>query len=327
MSASPYPNDRIFASSKWSAKYCDRTKANEPPLLAPGLNTVYNAGMTRQEAGGLVFFTSDAMDTVHAFSTRVGGVSPAPYDSLNLGGSATDSRGNILENYTRFGKAAGFDWKRLVFTKQVHGSRVRVVGGRQSGEGLFGESQECDCLLTDTPGLPVAVFGADCVPILLYDPLRRAVGAVHAGWRGTAQGIAGAAVSAMGAAFGTDPRHLRAAIGPGIGPCCFETDADVPDALRNLGAGAGFSGLHDCIRQCGDGARFRVDLKAINAALLLKAGLLGENIDTCELCTSCNPGLFFSHRRNGANRGLQAAVIQVRELRDQEYGACAEVLL
>jgi len=236
-------------------------------------------------------------------------VSAPPFDTLNLGRAGEDSRENILENYARLCAAVGVDREALVFTKQVHGDMVRVVGRAQAGEGLYGKSPECDALVTDTPGLPLAVFSADCVPILLYDPVHNVIGAVHAGWRGTALGIVRHAVMLMAYKYGARPADLRAAVGPAIGPCCFITKADVPSALVNAEFSIQNSQISEMIRPCEDGEHFRVDLKAFNAALLRDMVVLPEHIDVSEHCTCCHPELFFSHRRNGGRRGLQAAVV------------------
>ena len=267
--------------------------------------------MTQHSVGALTYFTSPLLPIPHAFSARTGGVSPPPFDTLNLGRAGEDSRDNILENYARFCTAIGVDREALVFTRQVHGGGVRAVGPEQAGEGLYGNSPDCDGLVTGTPGLPLTVFSADCVPILLYDPAHRAVGAVHAGWRGTALGIVRQAAVLMGKRFGTRPSGLRAAIGPAIGMCCFETKSDVPEALFNSEFGIRNSEFSRMIRPCEKPDRFRVDLKAVNAALLADMGVGSDHIDVSDACTCCQPDLFFSHRRCGARRGLQAAVVSI----------------
>jgi YfiH family protein len=211
-----------------------------------------------------------------------------------------------LENYARFCAAVGVSRDALVFTKQVHGDSVRSVGQEQAGEGLYGVSPACDGLITDAGGLPLAVFSADCVPVLLYDPVQNAVGAVHAGWRGTALGIVRQAVAAMRDAYGTDPADVWAAVGPSIGVCCFETRGDVPDALT--AAWGALAAPH--IRRDGPD-RYHVDLKGLNAALLTSVGVAPERIDLCEDCTCCGPKRYFSHRRDGVRRGLQAAMISL----------------
>lgn len=157
---------------------------------------------------------------------------------------------------------------QTVFTRQVHTDQVLRVGRDDWGTGLErDQAEDCDALITDEPGTALCCFSADCTPILLYDPVHRAIAAIHSGWRGTALGIVQKTVEAMGCAFGTSPAHLRAAIGPCISQCCFETDYDVPSAMiRALGdAGA------QAVEQTGMG-KYHVDLKALNRAWLLQAG-------------------------------------------------------
>jgi len=252
--------------------------------------------------GALEYLRATSLGTANGFSTRLGGVSTGPLASLNLAVRYGDDPANVRENWRRFGEAAGFSPENLVCTRQVHGSLVRVVSRENRSEGLDRPAAECDGLATNDPGLALAVFSADCTPILLCDAKRGAVAAVHAGWRGAALGIAQKAVEAMTAAFGTDPSDVRAAIGPCIDRCCFETRADVPEAMRAaLGAEA------ECaIDSHGDGT-FHVDLKDINAMFLERAGV--RQIETCPFCTACQPERFWSHRRAGDARGTLAAVI------------------
>ena len=244
----------------------------------------------------------------HGFSTRLGGVSPAPWDSLNLGAARGDDPANVAENFRRFCAAVGADPAALVKNKQVHGDRVRAVGPEDilagpAAPGLF----EADGLVTDRPGVCLAVFSADCIPVLLYDPVRRVVGAVHAGWRGTALGAAARAAEAMVRDFGCAPGDILAAIGPGIGPCCFETHGDVPAGLRaGLGAEA-----EPFIAPVPGTDKFHVDLKGANARWLERSGLDPARIAVCPACTACRGDLFWSHRRPGARRGSMAAVIQL----------------
>ena len=179
----------------------------------------------------VTYLTSDALDGVcHGFYTRPRGVSPAPWDSLNLGVGRGDNIENVRENYRRFCAALGTDAHRVVLSKQIHDDVVRHVTETDAGKGLWRDRDyaSVDGMVTDVPHLPLVVFSADCNVILLYDPIRRAIGACHAGWRGTALGIAAKAVGEMVRLFGCDPSRIRAAIGPAIGQCCFETDSDVP---------------------------------------------------------------------------------------------------
>jgi len=258
----------------------------------------------------LIYHTSTLLaqepGIVHGFSTRLGGVSEGDYASLNLRGSEScdDSRENVAENYRRFCAAIGADVSRVVLSRQVHEDTVRVVTAADAGKGLWQERDySADALITNERGLPLFVFSADCIIILLTDGVSGAVGAVHAGWRGTALGIVKKTVEAMGRAYGTKPEHIRAAIGAGIGPCCFETHNDVPDAmLAAMGEEA-----KAFIQPAGE--KWTVDLKGINRHLLMTSGVPAEQIDVCALCTACHPELYWSHRKMGNRRGVQAAAI------------------
>lgn len=255
-----------------------------------------------KKVGKLEYLTAEGIAVPHCFTTRFGGVSEGYLSSLNLGIHRGDRPENVRKNYEILGEALGFDIENLVFTRQTHTSIVRAVDGSNRGEGLFREViPECDALVTDTPGLVLAAFTADCTPILLHDPVTGAVGAVHAGWRGTVGDIAGNAVRAMTEHFGVRPENIRAAIGPNIGVCCFETHEDVPNAVRAvLGEEAeGFI--------VPSGEKFRVDLKGVNAALLRRAGV--KHIEVSCDCTACQPDRFWSHRRVGNDRGSLAAII------------------
>ena len=180
---------------------------------------------------------AENIPVAHGFTGRAGGVSHGYLESLNLGMHRGDDPDNVVKNYHIVGDALGFDPKKLVFANQIHSNIVRVVTDKDClGSLSHRDYPECDGLVTNTPGVAIAVFTADCTPILYYDPVTGAVGAAHAGWRGTAAGIAEKTVEAMVSAFGCDPKNIRAAIGPNIGVCCFETHADVPDA-QLLGPG------------------------------------------------------------------------------------------
>ena len=256
--------------------------------------------------GSLEYLTSSLLEaTPHCFSTRFGGVSEGHLASLNLGVHRGDVFENVLTNYKILGDAVGFTPENTVFTKQIHSDIVERVGKEQRGRGLFVPVEEgCDALITNEPEVALTVFSADCTPILFYDPVRNAIGAAHAGWRGTAAGIAGKVVKKMQQEFGCEPANIRAAIGPCISQCCFETDRDVPEAmLQALGKDG-----EEFIRPQGE--KYYVNLKGINALILRRAGV--TSIDVAKACTACQPDRFWSHRRVGAQRGSLAAVIMIR---------------
>lgn len=263
-------------------------------------------GFHVNHSGDLEYLTSPLLaDTPHCFSTRFGGVSEGALASLNLGVHRGDKPANVLENYRRLGEAVGFDPKRTVFTKQIHSDIIERVGVSDCGRGLIVSVENgCDGLVTNEPEVVLTVFSADCTPILLYDPVAKAVGAVHAGWRGTAAAIAAKAVERMAAEFGSKPENIRAAIGPCISQCCFETDRDVPEAMLNAFGDA----AKEAIRETG--SKYYVNLKALNALALTRAGV--RQIDIATECTACEPERFWSHRRVGNRRGSLAAMILLR---------------
>lgn len=257
-------------------------------------------------AGNLEYIAGSLLGTPHGFTTRYGGVSQGSLASLNLGVHRGDTRENVWKNYALLGSALGFSPEDTVFTRQTHTTIVHRVGKENRGEGLCREVEpERDGLVTDQPGVVLTIFTADCTPILFFDPVRRAIGACHAGWRGTAGGIAKNTVDTMVREFGCRPENIRAAIGPCIGPCCFETDGEVPQAMLDaLGPEVG-----QFIRSQGE--KFYLDLKAINALWLKQAGL--TQIEISKDCTRCQPQRFWSHRITGNDRGSLGAVIYLQE--------------
>lgn len=260
--------------------------------------------LVRHEENGLVWFASPHIPVPHGFSTRVGGVSKPPYDSLNLGPDRGDPTGAVVENSRRFCAAIGTTAESLVLSAQVHETTVRAVTEADRGKGLFRpRDYTADALVTNVKGLSLAVFSADCGNLLLWDEKNGAVGAIHAGWRGCAAGIVEKTVCEMTHLYGTRPEDLFAALGPCIGPCCFETDEDVPCAMLDALGGDAAMYLTRA------GQKWHVDLAGLNELWLLRAGVDGDRIAVSGLCTACHPPLFWSHRKMGTARGLQSAVI------------------
>lgn len=261
-----------------------------------------------KQVGGLILQTSPQLEALalpHGFTTRQGGVSGGIWDSLNLGIHRGDDPAHVRENYRRVCQALEVDISRLVLSVQVHGAVVRTVTTADAGHGLdWAGDWEADGLITDVPGLTLVGFGSDCLTVLLYDPVRRAVGVVHAGWRGTALGIVEQAVERMGQCYGTDPAHLICALGPCIGSCCFETDEDVPNAMTAALGAAALPFITD-----DGGGKFHVDLKGLNAFRLERSGVLPEHMDISPDCTLCQPEKYWSHRHTKGQRGSQASLI------------------
>ena len=257
--------------------------------------------------GQLQYQAAEGISAPHCFTTRLGGVSTGILDSLNLSLSRGDDPANVVENYRRIGTVLGFTPEDVVNARQIHSDIVVKVGPEHRGKlTLKGASPECDALVTNTAGIALYVSTADCTPILLHDPVTGAVGAAHAGWKGTALDIGRKTVEAMVSHFGCRPENIRAAIGPNIGPCCFETDFDVPAALMET---YGEEACLPSIRKSGN--KYYVNLKGINALSLRRAGVRG--IEISESCTMCRPDLFWSHRYTRGQRGAQGAIIVCKE--------------
>ncbi len=260
---------------------------------------------------GVPYLVSEGMEAaggvVHGFSTRLGGVSEGMWAGLNLGVSRGDDPDHVRENYHRFFAAIGAEEGKLVMSNQVHKDYVRVVTSADWKSDPYGKvSYEADGLMTATPGVALVVFTADCIPVLLYDPVRRVVAAVHAGWRGTADGVVTRAVEKMEDVYGCNPRDILVAIGPGICPNCFETHEDVPNAMTAKLATSVLQHI-----QIKENGKFSVDLKGINAMRLEQAGVDPANIAVSTDCPSCLTEKYWSHRKTGNNRGSMAAVIQL----------------
>ena len=249
----------------------------------------------------LEYLTAEGITASHCFTTRHGGVSTGSQSSLNLAIGRGDSMENVEKNLHILGHALGFDPQKLVMTMQIHSDIVRVVTDADCNGLCHRNYPQCDGLVTNTPGVALMIFTADCTPLLFHDPVTGAVGAAHAGWRGTAQAIGERVVEAMVKHFGSRPEDIRAAIGPNVGFCHFETDADVPEAMV-----AAFGEEANAYIQK-KGEKYFLDLKEINAISLRRAGV--KHIEISDACTMCEPDRFWSHRVTKGDRGSQGAII------------------
>jgi len=259
--------------------------------------------MTRHDDNGLVYYTFGLLDRCggirHGASTRLGGVSEGCYRALNLGLHVGDDAKNVVENRKRFLGALGMDAARLVTARQVHGTRVTVVGDEDSGRGAFEHDTAVpgtDALVTSSLDLPVMILVADCVPILLYDPAKKVAGLAHGSWRGTMNGIGGATVAVMRDQFGSDPADMIACLGPSIGPCCYEVGGDVFELFSAVRAR-----VVDEIFKKQENGKVKLDLWEANRLELIEAGVEPGNIEIAGICTSCKKDLFYSYR---AEQGL-----------------------
>ena len=252
-------------------------------------------------------FASHA-DVIAAVSTRDGGVSAPPHASANMSFSVGDDPACVRENRRRYLTVLGIAPETIVSTNQVHGTRIVTVGKAERGRGALTPDTaigECDGLLTAEPGVPLTMNFADCTPIFLFDPRQKVAALLHGGWRGTAGNIVGVAVQAMREQFGTNPKDIIAAIGPAIGPCCFEVGADVICEFAKLFL---TSALAELVRDRGNN-HFLFNLPEANRCLLLHAGLAEDHIENCGLCTYCHDDTFFSYRKSKGKTGRHMGVI------------------
>lgn len=255
--------------------------------------------------GELIYMTSTVIPRKHAFTTRYGGVSAGHLSSLNLLSDKGDDPANVRENYRRVAALFGVGEDDCAVTKQVHGNVVRIVTEADRHQCLTGVPYEADGIVTATPGLPIFCFTADCVPVLLCDAEHGVVGAIHCGWRSSVGDILHNALRQM-ESLGAKAENIRAAIGPAIGKCCFETDDDVPEAV-SAWLGGDTEGL---FRKRADGKTL-VDLRAANARRLVQLGVPAQQIDISDECTVCSHDKYWSHRYTKGRRGGQAAVISL----------------
>lgn len=253
-------------------------------------------------------------EIVCGFSTKLCGVSRREFASMNLGFLRGDKDERVLENYRRLTESMGIKPEQLIFTDQVHGTKLRLTGRADCGKGIFRERdyKGVDGHTTDEPGAALLVFGADCVPLFFYDPKRGAIAAAHAGWRGTVGRIAGGMVSFMQEKFGSHAEDLRVVVGPSIGPECYEVGEEVAKEFEKVFGKRVWEENIVLAKRENEGEKYLVNLWEANRLALLEAGVGENHIAVSGLCTMCRQDLFFSHRVNGNKRGSMAGFIMRR---------------
>ncbi len=245
----------------------------------------------------------------HGVTTRAGGVSPEPFRSLNLGNTTGDNEANVGKNYERLSRALGFDLQTVVSSHQVHGTEIAVIKKAPARSMPFPAAHALDGydgFITAVPNIPLLVRVADCVPVILYEPDSKALAVVHAGWKGTAGGIAAKAAGLMVHHYQCDMKKIRAGIGPSIGPCCYEVRQDVAACFRKTIGNKRFLMPEETENI------FSLDLPEVNRLQLIESGLAPEHIELSWHCTACNSNLFFSHRGEKGKTGRFALVAGLR---------------
>ncbi len=254
--------------------------------------------------GDLITYASssilEAVDFIsHGFLSRIGGISKPPFSSLNFDTRDGDDIKNVEHNKTTVGRLFGFDADRILTINQAHGSNVLVID--KPIKDTFSLSKiSADAIITNQYDVAIGILTADCVPILLLDPVKKIVGAVHAGWRGTVKAVVQKAIEIMAREFGSDKKEILAAIGPSIGQCCYKIDEVVAKEFRD----------NEYIKKEDD--CWRLDLKKVNLSQMVSSGILGKNISVEDLCTSCRNDLFFSYRKDGKITGRQLNFVMLR---------------
>lgn len=266
---------------------------------------ILNYGNNGLWYGTFAHFNSLAIK--HGISGRLGGVSKQPFSSLNVALHTGDSDEDVIANRKLFCQAIGIHPNDIVTAQQLHTDTIGVVVEESMGKGAKNYNDAIpatDALITNVPGIPLMLFFADCVPVLIVDPVQRAVGAVHAGWRGTVEKIAQKTVIAMQANFGTNPEDCLIGIAPSIGPCCYEVDEVVINQLKSQ-----FKNWEHLVRAVND--KWYLDLWKANYVQLEEIGVNNDNIVVSGVCTACNHELFFSYRKENGSTGRMGAAISL----------------
>lgn len=248
----------------------------------------------------------------HCFTTRIGGVSKGIYESLNLSFTRGDEDAAVRENFRRLAGAMETDVSEFVFTDQTHTTNVRRVTAEDAGKGIVKERDytDIDGLITNEPGLVLSTFYADCVPLYFVDPVHRAIGMSHSGWKGTVGKMGAATITAMKREFGTEAKDLVCAIGPSICQDCYEVSGDVIQQFRENFDEAYWPELF----YKKENGKYQLDLWRANERIFTEAGIREDHIAVTNVCTHCNPDILFSHRTTGDKRGNVSAFLALKQM-------------
>ena len=271
--------------------------------------------MQIKENKGVVWLSYPAFekfpDIVQAFSTRLGGVSQGIYSSMNLSFTRGDDDAAVHENYRRLAAAVGFEAEDIVTSDQTHTANVRVITEEDRGNGITKPRQytDVDGMITNVPGLVLATFYADCVPLYFVDPVHHAIGLSHSGWRGTVAKIGAVTVERMREEYGTDPGDIYSAIGPSICQDCYEVSEDVIQEFRTAFGRKDW----DILFYRKENGKYQLNLWEANRIIMQEAGIREEHISMPGICTCCNPEFLFSHRASHGKRGNLGAFLGIRK--------------
>lgn len=245
----------------------------------------------------------------HGFTTRIGGVSKGIYASLNLSFTRGDDPACVRENFRRVAGAMGETEEHFVFSQQTHTTNVRQITESDAGRGLTRDPgySDVDGLISNVPHLVLSAFFADCVPLFILDPVHRAIGLSHSGWRGTVGRMGKVTLQKMEEVYGTAPADVLCGIGPSICRDCYEVSEDVASVFRKE-----FPQHRQKILLDKENGKYQLDLWEANRIVFREAGVPAENISVTDICTCCNPDLLFSHRASHGRRGNLGAFLALR---------------
>jgi len=272
-----------------------------------------NIGFRHHQVNKTEYLTIPAFDDTglvrHCFTTRLGGVSTGEWTSLNLGLNKGDFRDNVIENYKRICGLIHVDYKKIVFSRQIHGDEIGIISHeKMAGELSFDKALKgLDALMTDRPGIPLVTFHADCVPLFFLDPVKKAVAVAHSGWRGTVKKIGKKVIEKMVDIYGCNAGDILAAIGPSIGKCHFEVDEPVADEFLKAYGDSAYSFIQGCGTK-----KFYIDLWEACLIQFRESGINDNNITLANECTVCHKDKYFSHRGDAGKTGSLAAMIQLK---------------
>lgn len=268
--------------------------------------------LEEKEKNGVKFLSFPALEETgivrQLFSTRAGGVSKGIFSTMNLSFTRGDDSASVLENYRRIADVLGCEVEDIICSDQTHTTNIRVTGRKDAGKGVIKEKDytDVDGLITNEPGVVLATFYADCVPLYFVDPVKKAIGLSHSGWRGTVNRMGAKTVQAMVEAYGTNPKDLVAAIGPSICMSCYEVGSEVAEGF--LKAFPKEEEQKDILQEKGNG-KYLLNLWKANYFIMREAGIKEENISVTDICTCCNGEELFSHRQSHGKRGNLGAFL------------------
>ena len=265
----------------------------------------------------------------HLFTTRLGGVSQGIYATMNLSYTRGDRKEAVDENFRRIAGVLGCQVEDMVCSDQTHTTNLRVVGRKDGGKGITRpkDYHDVDGLLTDEPGVVLATFYADCVPLFIVDPVNQAIGLSHSGWRGTVGKMGRVTLDKMREAYGTRPEDVRVAVAPSICQDCYEVSEDVALAFAEAFARDDAKAveylvryqrdhtqkdIENCLMYRKEDGKYQLDLWYANFRVFRDAGVPDQNIEVTDVCTCCNPSLLFSHRASGGKRGNLGAFLMLK---------------